>query len=272
MHLRLWTAAMPPLVALALAGSALGGQETDADWLEQCRENHYGSGDQYCEVREVRVRPTGRALSVDGRENGGVEVEGWDRDSVLVHARIQARGNSEEEARALASRIRVEASGSTIRAQGPATGRHESWSVSYVLSVPRRFDLTIDTHNGPIAVEGVSGRMELSALNGPLVLSGVGGDVHGRTQNGPLDVTLHGRSWDGPGLDAETTNGPVVLTVPDGYSARLETGTVNGPLDLGIPVTLQGRISRRRITTTLGSGGPLVRAITTNGPVTIRRQ
>jgi hypothetical protein len=272
MYVRFWTIAAAPLLALALAGSPAGAQETDADWLEHCRENWGGSGEQHCEVREVRLRAPGRAISVDGRENGAVEVEGWDRDSVAVRARIQTRARSEAEARDLAGRIRIESSGGTIAADGPATGHRQSWSVSYLLFVPRRSDLTVETHNGPIAVAGVSGRMELRAVNGPLVLDGVGGDVHGRTDNGPLNVTLHGRSWEGAGLDAETTNGPVVLTVPDGYSARLETGTVNGPMELDIPVTLQGRINRRRITTTLGSGGAPVRAITTNGPVTIRRQ
>ena len=272
MYVRLWTIAAAPLVALALAGSPTGAQQTDADWLEDCRENRYGSGDQYCEVREVRVRTPGRAISVDGRENGGVEVEGWGRDSVVVRARIQARARSEAEARDLAGRIRIASSGGTTSADGPATGHRQSWAVSYLIFVPRRSDLTIETHNGPIAVAGVSGRMELRAVNGPLVLDSVGGDVHGRTDNGPLTIMLHGRSWEGTGLDAETTNGPVDLSVPEGYSARLETGTVNGPMDLDIPVTLQGRINRRRITTTLGSGGAPVRAITTNGPVTIRRQ
>lgn len=272
MHVRIWTFAAAPLLALGLAGSPTGAQESDEDWIEHCRENRYSRGVQHCEVREVRLRPPGRAITVDGRENGGVEVEGWDRDSVVVRARIQARARSEEEARDLASRIRIESSGGTISADGPATGHRQSWAVSYRISVPRQVDLTIDTHNGPIAVAGVRGRMQLRAVNGPLVLDSVGGDVRGRTDNGPLNIVLHGRSWEGTGLDAETTNGPVELSVPEGYSARLETGTVNGPMDLDIPVTLQGRINRRRITTTLGSGGPPVRAITTNGPVTIRRQ
>jgi hypothetical protein len=45
-------------------------------------------------------------------------------------------------------------------------------------------------------------------------------------------------------------------------------------MDIGFPITVQGRIgmgSRRRITTTLGSGGPTIRAVTTNGPAVIRK-
>jgi DUF4097 and DUF4098 domain-containing protein YvlB len=101
-------------------------------------------------------------------------------------------------------------------------------------------------------------------------LDGVAGDVRARTVNGPLVVTLEGERWEGPGLDSETENGPVVLTLPARYSAHLETGTVNGPMSIDIPVTLQGRIDFHRISTDIGSGGATVRAVTTNGPVTVR--
>jgi DUF4097 and DUF4098 domain-containing protein YvlB len=115
--------------------------------------------------------------------------------------------------------------------------------------------------------------MELSTQNGPLMLSGVAGDVHARAQNGPLLVRLTGARWDGVGLDAETTNGPADLRIPEYYNAKIEFGTVNGPMDVGFPltVTLNGRI-RDRISTTLGSGGALIRVVSTNGPMTVRRQ
>jgi hypothetical protein len=35
-------------------------------------------------------------------------------------------------------------------------------------------------------------------------------------------------------------------------------------------VTINGRVTDR-ISTTLGSGGPLVRVVTTNGPMSVRR-
>ena len=34
------------------------------------------------------------------------------------------------------------------------------------------------------------------------------------------------------------------MSVPENYSAHLETGTVNGHLSIDFPVTVQGRISR----------------------------
>jgi DUF4097 and DUF4098 domain-containing protein YvlB len=121
-------------------------------------------------------------------------------------------------------------------------------------------------------VEDVSGTLRLRAENGLVSLIGVTGDVNARVRNGPLTVKLTGGRWEGTGLDAESTNGPVDLAIPEHYDAQLETGTVNGPMDLAFPltVTVQGRLSRR-IRATLGRGGPPVLVVTTNGPLTIRR-
>jgi len=62
----------------------------------------------------------------------------------------------------------------------------------------------------------------------------------------------------------------VNLYIPAGYNARLETGTVNGPMRFDFPVTVQGRITKQ-LSTDIGSGGPTIRAVTTNGPVVVRR-
>ena len=97
--------------------------------------------------------------------------------------------------------------------------------------------------------------------------------INGETRNGGLNVLLSGNKWDGEGLDVETSNGGVTLGIPDGYNAELETRTVNGGLRIDFPITVQGELtSRRGISTTLGSGGPLVRVRTTNGGVKIGRR
>jgi DUF4097 and DUF4098 domain-containing protein YvlB len=259
--------------ASVLPSARLHAQRTeDDDWLAQCRENRNSDRAQFCEVRELGLRPTGHAITVDGRENGGVVVRGWDRDSIHIQVRIQAQAESDDDARSLARAIRVETSGADIHADGPARMRHTSWSATYYLDVPRRSDLTLETVNGPISVERVSGSIELHAVNGPIELSDVAGDVRGRTANGPLGVELTGTRWDGRGLDVETSNGPIDLAIPEGYAARIETGTINGPFSIDFPFTIQGRFTGKRISQDIGGGGAPVRVVTTNGPATISRR
>ncbi|HEU4720800.1 MAG TPA: DUF4097 family beta strand repeat-containing protein [Gemmatimonadaceae bacterium] len=264
--------------ALLVAPAALVAQDrqSDAEWLEQCREsNNRWSSDargRACEVRNVPVRLSARAIAIDGERNGGIRVFGWDGDSVKVTARLQAEGRSDADARDRLSRVRVLADGRGVRAEGPSMDYdYGGWSVSYYAFVPRRFDLDLEAHNGGLSVDGVSGKLDLRTHNGGLRLSAVGGDVHARTQNGSLHVELTGNRWDGTGLEAETRNGSVRLAVPEPYAALLETGTVNGSIRTDIPVTLSGRISRQ-LSIPLGGGGRTIRATTTNGSVTITRR
>jgi hypothetical protein len=265
------------LVLLVLPFGTLRAQESDDEWLSNCHEGggDWGSRSRHCEIRETGMKATGRALTIDPGMNGGVEIIGWNNsDSIAITARIQVNARSSGDAETIARDIKIEASGGTIRATGGSgpSGRRQNWSVSFVVMVPRRSDLTLSTENGPLSVEDVSGRMDLQTQNGPLSLSGVGGDVHASAQNGPLTIELSGTRWEGTGLDAETQNGPADLRIPDNYNAKIEFGTVNGPMDVGFPitVTISGRI-KDRISTTLGSGGPPIRVVTTNGPMTVRR-
>jgi DUF4097 and DUF4098 domain-containing protein YvlB len=269
---RLLLAALPLAAAIALLprpAAAQDDDDNDDDWVAHCqRWNGDGGRENVCEQRETHIAAPS-LLSVDGRENGGVSVRAWDGSDVLVRQRIQAWAPSRDDARRMAQGVRVHTAGGEIYAEGPEASRREGYSVSYVIFVPRRMDLRLTTNNGPVAVNGVTGRMEIRAHNGPLALSELGGDVHARADNGPLAVRLGGSRWSGAGLDAATTNGPVTLSIPRGYSATLTTGTVNGPMNLDIPLTVQGRFPRQ-FTTELGGGGAPVRAVTTNGPVVVR--
>jgi len=270
MHRR--TSAIAIFLAAAWVVPAAHAQHSEHGWLEHCREE---SGDddrpRYCEERTLGAHATGGTIEVNGGENGGARVAGWDQDSIDVVARIQTTGYSEDEARSLARSIRITVANGSISADGPPSHRGASWSVSFDVLVPRASDVSITAVNGPVAIRSVRGRIELSAVNGPMDIDDAGGDVHGHTTNGPLAVRLSGKSWDGRGLDAETTNGPLTISIPESYSAHLETGTSNGPVSIEIPITVQGRILRH-ISTDLGSGGATVRAVTTNGPLVIERR
>ena len=171
----------------------------------------------------------------------------------------------------MAGEIRIVTEGGRIGAEGrPDGGARSGHSVSYHVYVPRRIDLEARTHNGGISAEGVAGTLDFEALNGGLSMKDVGGDLRGRTTNGGITLALNGARWDGRGADLQTTNGGVSVTLPERFNARLEASTTNGGFHIDFPVTMQGRIGRN-ISTTLGSGGPLVRVVTTNGGVRVRR-
>jgi Putative adhesin len=237
--------------------------------------NRYNNRDedyfQHCEVRNSTM-PAG-PINVDAGNNGGIVIEAWDRNEIRVRAVVQGSARSESRAREVAGQVQVQAGGGRVYSTGPELERREWWSVSYRINVPRKNDLDLRASNGGITIVGVTGNMRFDTTNGGVKLQDVGGRVNGGTRNGGLNVVLNGNKWDGDGLDVETSNGGVTLQIPDGYNAELETRTVNGSLRIDFPITVQGELtSRRGISTTLGSGGPLVRARTTNGGVKISRR
>jgi hypothetical protein len=258
--------------ALLLSSAVAAAAQADRSsrFLDGCRRNNRGDRAQHCEVRDFSMAAL-KGLVVDGRENGGVSVHGWDRAEIKVIAMVQTQADSDAEASAIAREVAISANNGDIRATGPARNRNDSWSVSYEIWAPRGTDLALTASNGGISVDGVSSRMELETVNGGLSLTDVDGDVRGRTVNGGIHAELSGDRWRGAGLDLRTSNGGVTLSLPTNYSARLETGTVNGGMNIGFPISIQGDLSRR-ISTQLGSGGATISATTTNGGVNIRRR
>ena len=260
------------LIALvALASVTSFAQKSKTGSLE-CNDNWNGNDkrlERHCEIREQTLA-AGDAITVDSGKNGGIQVKGSDRNDVLVRTRVESAAPSRNEAIELAKQVRIETGGSRIQSTGPEQKRDAWWSASFEILVPRRSNLALTAHNGGIAISDVNGRIEFNGLNGGVVLRRVGGNVHGSTTNGGLVVELDGSRWDGEELNVKTTNGGVTMSVPANYSARLETGTVNGHVSTDFPITVQGRISKE-LSMDLGSGGPTVRAMTTNGGVRLKR-
>jgi DUF4097 and DUF4098 domain-containing protein YvlB len=255
------------VLMLAAATTAASAQsDRAARFLDNCRDRDDAV---YCEVRNVTMAATG-ALSVDGRDNGGISVHGWNRNDVQVVAMVQVHDETDADARAIAKQINVVAAGSEIHAEGPREGRRQSWSVSYEIYAPRGTALALTAANGGLSVEAIEARMELTTVNGGISLNDVGGEVHGSTTNGGITASLSGSAWRGTGLDLRTTNGGVRITLPSDYSANIEAETMNGGMNVDFPITVLGRLGKR-LSTQIGRGGPLIRAITTNGGVSIRR-
>lgn len=252
------------LLALPTGAAAQGG---DGEW---CDDWHSDRDREWaCEVREYSLSAS--RLDVDAGMNGGVEVHGESRGDIVVLARVQAQARSQARADEILSEVAVLVGDGQVTSDGPDTRRRESWSVSFRIAVPHQTDLDLETHNGGIDLEDIDGQVRFEALNGGIHLREMSGDVRGETVNGGLHVDLDGSSWNGSGLDVRTTNGGITLSVPDGYSAELETGTVNGGFDIDFPITVTGRIGRE-LRTQLGDGGPPVRVRTTNGGVRIARR
>lgn len=235
-----------------------------------CQNYNYSKLEKgsFNEIREVTM-PAVSLLTAEGLQNGGIRVKGENRSDILVRVCVQAHAASDEAARILARKVRIETD-PIVRAEGTSG---DNLSVSYEIHVPHQTNLKLTAQNGGISVSSVEGNMEFETVNGGLHFSDLAGNVRGRTINGGIHAQLSGKGWKGAGLDVQTTNGGIHLSIPENYAANIEIGAVTEGWQSSI-AALQidgkdGQVSGGRFKTSLNGGGAPVRLIAENGGVYI---
>ena len=155
----------------------------------------------------------------------------------------------------------------------PGGGRNNTSNndvrVEFTVRVPSGVRFLGNTVNGGIEAAGLNGDIELHTVNGRIKASTMG-CAEAKTVNGGIEATV-GRTDCARPMEFTTVNGGVTLGLPASTNAELNVETVNGGIDSDLPLTLRGKISNKRLTATLGSGGREIRVKTVNGGVNLRK-
>jgi DUF4097 and DUF4098 domain-containing protein YvlB len=256
-----------------------------------CSDLHIRFDDRDATVRsEERTISKAEAsiLRVRPHTNGGVQVQGWDKEVYSVTA-CKAAGGSASDAERILSQITFSVQGGEVSTSGPRD--EEDWTVHLLIRTPKSASIELETTNGPISLYSVDGKLtaqakngpislhdfsgdaEISAVNGPITISGSSGNVRVHTQNGPISVALAGRTWNGTGLSADAQNGPLTLFVPSDYQSSFVVESRNhAPVSCRASICENARKTwddeNRRIE--FGNSPALIRLSTVNGPVSVR--
>lgn len=123
----------------------------------------------------------------------------------------------------------------------------------------------------------VSGGLEAQSVGGDLTVTSVSGDV--TVSDGRLDSvrvkTVSGEILiDADAVGSATLNtvsGAVALRLPEDAGASLEAVTVNGRLDCAFPLA-DSTSTKRRLSGSIGGGGPALRCRTVSGDVAVLRR
>jgi len=191
-------------------------------------------------------------------ENGRIEVTSGANSTVAVHATLRGTDRI---------KYSVEQDGDTITVNAQVD--QGWWPVSagadFVITVPIRTELALETSNGPIELRGTAGSASLATSNGRIFVEDLMGDVNATTSNSAIDVA----GMQGNGVfrtsnasvdlqqvsgevDAQTSNGRIsyIGNMTAGGSNRLITS--NGAVDvelLGVPsVSLAAQTSNAKVT------------------------
>ncbi|HEV8629983.1 MAG TPA: M56 family metallopeptidase, partial [Thermoanaerobaculia bacterium] len=199
--------------------------------------------------RSVPASP-GEELSLDLETGAGVEVRGWDEPRVEVHGQLGGRDWRN-------TRIDVHraSGGVVVHTFFAESRRSQSTSHHLQIRVPRRFDISVDSAGGGLAIDGVEGALSGTTGGGDLKLMRLRGKAELSTGGGTIrvsDSTLEGSVSTGGGLvtlsrvagglKGSSGSGPVVYVEPRDADADEPTGDLTG-----VKVDTHGAVELRGI-------------------------
>ena len=233
----------------------------------------------------LTIPQTSSTVRVESAQNGGIYVYGWDRQEFGVLNCKAALADERAAAETNLQAIQMSFENGRLSVHGPEGG---DWTSYLIIHAPRNGSMSLSGMNGPISVSDVSGKVEVHNMNGPFAIknssgvisaeimngpisyAGNSGDVHLRAENGPIAVKLAGTSWNGKGLDAESTNGPLALQLPNHYaSGVLVQSRGRSPFHCSGCEGARKDFDDNSKSVQFGTGSPVVRLSTVNGPVSI---
>ena len=191
--------------------------------------------------------------------NGTVEVQGWDRNEVEVHA-VKTAKQGETDLERVSIEVEARPNAVSVTTRYPQNEGVEV-AVEYTIHVPHGARVEhIGTVNGTLRISG------LHTVIGDIEVFEAGGNIHAHTTNGNLHLEL-AHAPDKSGATAETTNGSLVLAVPSDLQAELEARCLNGNFYSELPITVESSQRPREVHGKLGRGGAPIRLRTVNGGI-----
>lgn len=233
--------------------------------------------------------PVGTAtmLSVENK-NGNIEVKTWDRDEVGITAYKRVKAGSREDAIELMEQleivIKVHDDGIEVYTEYPhkRSGRNggffswlmgnswnTSYSVSYEVNVPEKFDINIQSTNGRVEAFDCNGRIRLGTTNGKIIADNVSGSVRCKTTNGSINASLL-QVNEREEMNFSSTNGSVKIYLPEDINADIKARTTNGSINCDMNITEQFSRSKKKLDAVINDGGTYIYVKTTNGSINIR--
>jgi DUF4097 and DUF4098 domain-containing protein YvlB len=242
--------------------------------------------------------------------NGYITITGADVADCNLTATITARADTEENAQMLAEAVQIKLipSGNklTAKIEKPVLAPDECICVDLDVTVPNQTSADLNTHNGALKIENltgqlngtthngevtaekISGTIELKTHNGKIACKEVAGNTQLQTHNGSIiceeasgDIKLRTHNGNAKAFYSTTAppvcnvsivthNGDVSLAAPPNFSAKIEASTHNGSISTDLPITVTGNVTKGKFAGTIGIGEGELYLETHNGSIKIK--
>jgi hypothetical protein len=199
--------------------------------------------------------------------NGPVQVKGWDRNVIEIRA-VKIAKEKESDLDRVSIEVDAKPNDVSVVTRYPQNEGVEV-AVEYTVYVPHCARVEhIGTVNGTLKIAGVESVEDLHTVNGNIEVYEGGGSVHAHTTNGNVHLELS-HFPDEKGMSAETTNGSLLLAVPQETQANLEARSLNGNFYSELPFSQETASRPREMRGKFGKGGASIRLNTVNGGIQI---
>lgn len=218
-----------------------------------------------CAEKETIVPANGSRMEVTAGGQGAISIKSWDRNEIKIRAVSEAWAKTDEMAQKNLGLIDYKFDGNKLVGVSSVEKVHENpWAVNFEITIPNNYDITLNTVNGAIFVEGFKGDIMANAMNGAVYLTKVGGKVNAKSLNGRVEVKILDKSWDGESLNIESGNGDVAIYFPKDFSGQLDSRTGSGKIYIQEKIYVYNTLKK-----TLNEGGKLLTLRSGNGNINV---
>jgi DUF4097 and DUF4098 domain-containing protein YvlB len=163
--------------------------------------------------RTVAAQPQG-VVDVSN-VSGEIDVVGWDRDEVSVHAELESGVDHVE--------VSSEGGRTVVKVVLPSTSSHDHEARVHV-KIPKNSELDVSAVSADVSSSGVLGVQRLTTVSGDVNAELAGADAELKTVSGDVKLKGHGQP---ARLHVTTVSGDVHI---DHGAGELEASTVSGTL------------------------------------------
>jgi Putative adhesin len=156
-----------------------------------------------------------------------------------------------------------------VSSESPRGWHEHRAKVNFEVQVPRGVRFLAMTTNGNVVCHDLNSVVEATTTNGNVEVS-TSEWTSAKTTNGGVRVSMGNARWDGE-LEVKTTNGNVDVSLPAAAEFKVNAGTTNGEIQTDFPIIVQGRVSSKDLSGTVGGGGRELKVVTTNGAIKLMK-
>lgn len=226
------------------------------------------------EKTENMIVPVAEAVALSVETGvGGITITGADVTDCNVTAEITVKAETEEEARELAEKVKIEAKTSgdklSVKVSKPADLKKRPLEVKFNIVAPKQLRLTCSINVGNVSISDMNDEIKVSGNVGSVFCKQIIGNVNVISNVGSVEVEYEDAAPAALDIDITTNVGSIELMAPPQLSAQITASTNVGSVKTDKPITVVGKVGKS-ISGTTGAGEGKVRLRTNVGSIQIK--